>query len=106
MIVYVNKVMEKLKKAEGSHNHHEVDDLQKQRHAVQAENERKELEETHTNKLSQFEMERKSLTKTKDDIEKKILALQKEKNEEEEEFKKKQKLSLLAKEVEEGKFEN
>merc|ERR1711892_1018846 len=97
VIVYVNKVMEKLKKAEGSHNHHEVDDLQKQRHAVQAENERKELEETHTNKLSQFEMERKSLAKTKDDIEKKILALQKEKNEEEEEFKKKQKLSLLAK---------
>ena len=106
VIVYVNKVMENLKKAEGSHNHHEVDDLQKERHAIQADNEKKEFEELHNNKLNQFEMEKKSLTQTKEEIEKKIIALQKQKSEEEDEFKKKQKLSLLAKEVEEGKMKS
>ena len=94
--------MENLKKTEGSHNHHEVDDLQKQRHVIQAENEKKELEEMHSNKVNEIEMEKKSLTHTKEEIEKKILALQKQKSEEEDEFKKKQKLTLLAKEVEEG----
>jgi len=106
VIVYVNKVMENLKQAEDSHNHHEVDDLQKERHATQAENERKQLEDLHTNKLNQLEMEKKSLTQTKEEIEKKILALQTQKSKEEDEFKKKQKLSILAKEVEEGEKDN
>lgn len=106
VIVYVNKVMENLKKTEGSHNHHEVNDLQKQRHVIQAENEKKELEEMHSNKVNEIEMEKKSLTHTKEEIEKKILALQKQKSEEEDEFKKKQKLTLLAKEVEEGEKDN
>ena len=104
VIVYVNKVMENLKQAEDSHNHHEVDDLQKERHVTQAENERKQLEDLHTNKLNQLEMEKKSLTQTKEEIEKKILALQTQKSKEEDEFKKKQKLSILAKEVEEGEM--
>merc|ERR1712030_137132 len=51
-------------------------------------------------------MERKTLTKTKEEIEKKINALQKQKIEEDKEFKKKQKMSILAKEVEEGEKDN
>merc|ERR1712215_550632 len=106
VIVYVNKVMENLKQSEGSHIHHGIGDLAKQRHAEQEDTEKKVLEEMHTNKLNQFELEKKTLTKTKEEIEKKIMALQKQKKEEEEEFKKKQKMSILAKEVEEGEKDN
>jgi len=106
VIVYVNKVMENLQEVEEleeSQNHREVDDLQKNRHAVQAKNERKQLEEIHNNKINKLDLEKKSLTQTKEEIEKKIVELQNQKSKEEEEFKKRQ---ILAKEVEEGEKDN
>merc|ERR1712025_1497053 len=99
VIVYVNKVMENLRSEEEQHNDG-GDEVQKQRHTVQADNERKQLEDLHNNKITQLELEKKSLTQTKEENEKKIIALQNQKSKEEEEFKKKQKLSQLAKEVE------
>ena len=104
MIVYVNKVMDNLRGEEEQHND-EGNDVQKERHAspIKADDERKELEDVHNNKITQLELEKKSLTQTKEEIEKKIIALQNQKSKEEEEFKKKQKLTQLAKEVEEGK---
>merc|ERR1712002_1323505 len=68
--------------------------------------ERKLLEDVHAHKITQLELEKKSLTQTIEEIEKKIIALQNQKSKEEEEFKKKQKLTQLAKEVEEGEKDN
>ena len=95
--------MENLRSEEEQHND-EGDDVQKETHAspILADDERKELEDVHNNKITQLELEKKSLTQTKEEIEKKIIALQNQKSKEEEEFKKKQKLTQLAKEVEEG----
>jgi len=107
VIVYVNKVMDNLRGEEGQH-HEEVDDVQKERHddALQTNDERKLLEDVHAHKITQLELEKKSLTQTKEEIEKKIIALQNQKSKEEEEFKRKQKLTQLAKEVEEGEKDN
>ena len=103
--MYVNKVMEKLKKSEESSNpHHSSEDFQSQRHTIQAENERKFIEEHNDNKINKIEMEKKALTQSKEEIEEKLQKLQKQREEVEEEMKKKEKLAEIAKEVAEGKF--
>jgi len=107
VIMYVNKVMEKLKKSEESFDpHHSSEDLQSQRHTIQAENEKQFIEEHHDNKINKIEMEKKALTQSKEEIEEKLRKLQKQREEVEEEMKKKQKLTEIAKEVAEGENDN
>merc|ERR1711875_63843 len=96
--------MENLRGEEEQHNDRGDDDQKES--PIKADDERKELEDVHNNKITQLELEKKSLTQTKEEIEKKIIALQNQKSKEEEEFKKKQKLTQLAKEVEEGEKDN